>query len=54
MPRYAYRCPKGHVHEEQRKVDERHKPIACPKCNEPAQLTPSLVAPMFPGADRWR
>lgn len=54
MPIYSYRCPKGHVHEEQRRVDDRNAVKPCPKCAEPTQLIPSLVAPKFPGADRWR
>lgn len=65
MPRYVYRCAKGHVVELQRKVDERNMPVECERCPKEMesstsyarplmQREPVLTSPSFPGADRWR
>jgi putative FmdB family regulatory protein len=33
MPVYEYQCPRcGTVYEETRKIDDRDKPVRCPKC----------------------
>lgn len=60
MPLYVFRCPEGHVVEEQRKVEDRAKPIYCERClqtkNETVamMLQPSVTSPTFPGAASWR
>jgi len=38
MPVYEYKCPKcGAVYEETRKIDDRDKPVTCPKCKVNAE-----------------
>jgi len=59
MPRYVYRCVKGHEVELQRSVADRLDPVVCEICTllEPCthmRIAPALVSPSFPGADRWR
>lgn len=54
MPRYVYRDKAGHEHEETRAVEDRDRPAFCPHCRELMQRVVALVAPQFPGADRWR
>jgi putative FmdB family regulatory protein len=43
MPRYDYRCPKGHVWELTRKFGERDKDADCPECG--AHGTPQVAVP---------
>jgi putative FmdB family regulatory protein len=38
MPVYEYQCPKcGTVYEETRRIDDRNKPVSCPKCGVKAE-----------------
>lgn len=56
MPRYVFKCPRGHVAEETRRVDERDAPKECPHCAGRVYMK-RTVAPtsgLFPGADTWR
>lgn len=62
MPTYSYECAKGHVHEEFKKVSERHE-NRCPQCGETAKIVVTTAAhldwnmgvdPGFPTAyERW-
>jgi len=62
MPRYVYRCEKGHEAELQRTIAERDDRVSCEDCERAGRgfvdramaRVPALVSPQFPGADRWR
>lgn len=43
MPTYQYKCPSGHVHEEERSIRENQLVIRCLECGE--KLKPVYFSP---------
>jgi hypothetical protein len=61
MPLYSYRCPQGHLFDQQVKLDLSNAPTACDfpmpegvPCAQPVERTLTAPSRSFPGADSWR
>lgn len=55
MPLYDYECTVcGNVHEEMRKIDDRHEDSYCPECFNPSTLKVTAPAGIDGGVDGYR
>lgn len=48
MPLYEYRCEAGHLTDDYRSVDDRHRPATCSACGKEAQKIVSAIGHAVP------